>query len=286
MTRSSGLSATPSITQEEVHTPIAFGSFHAYQTQTIKNLPFWQPCLIMVQTGVKRLQCRQQETQVQAGEMVLIPAGIRCQLENQPDATAGEYRALAFELSQKDVESLARQLNLTPAPVMSTGGFCTLKPNPQQQQVMRAIISSVTEAQLHPAIIRHRLQELLLHWIIQNAQIWPLLQPRSASITCQVQALVAEAPDRNWTLALLAAKLHRSVATLSRQLKEEQSGLRAILDDVRLVQAFNLLQTTHASLDQVAEQCGYQSLARFSERFRAYFGLTPAQLRRTREPVS
>ncbi|MFT5997355.1 MAG: AraC-like DNA-binding protein [Glaciecola sp.] len=43
-----------------------------------------------------------------------------------------------------------------------------------------------------------------------------------------------------------------------------------------------MLQTPQDSLDMIAEKCGYQFQSRFTDRFKARFGLTPSELRKTK----
>lgn len=49
---------------------------------------------------------------------------------------------------------------------------------------------------------------------------------------------------------------------------------------LRMNHARRLLIETEQSIQRVAEQCGYQSLAAFSDRFRRHFGVAPSHYRR------
>ncbi len=51
------------------------------------------------------------------------------------------------------------------------------------------------------------------------------------------------------------------------------------LTEKRMQQARDLLVSTHLSVQQIAEQVGYTSLAAFSDRFRQYFGRSPRHYR-------
>jgi len=102
--------------------------------------------------------------------------------------------------------------------------------------------------------------------------------PRPASGEALRQLLTA-APDQRWTCADAAAALHMSEAGLRRKLADERLGFRELLEDVRLTLGLALLQGTQQPMPAVAQTCGYQSVAKFSARFCARYGLTPAQLR-------
>jgi transcriptional regulator GlxA family with amidase domain len=54
----------------------------------------------------------------------------------------------------------------------------------------------------------------------------------------------------------------------------------AYLSDWRLQKALALLDTSRASVKQVAGQTGYRSPAAFSRAFSGRFGLTPSEYRR------
>jgi len=47
----------------------------------------------------------------------------------------------------------------------------------------------------------------------------------------------------------------------------------------RLRKAAQLLQTTDKTVQQIADECGFESLSHFSRYFKAKFGITPSQYR-------
>lgn len=255
--------------------------FHAYQTQRVSNLPFWQPCLICVQSGTKRLHQAGLDYSVEGGGLILISAGVRCRLENVPDIRSGEYRAVAFDLCAEDLRVVSLVEGRPSRSTVSAVSIATIRPEADHALALDALVG-LTSSAGHPALIRHRMQEVLLHWLLKAPELMGLLQAASLSFSAQVQALLNSDPARDWSLDQLAQSFHCSIPTVRRRLRDEETQFRSLLDDVRMVRGFNLLQTSHASLDQVAEQCGYLSRSRFSQRFQSYFGLTPSELKRTR----
>ena len=78
----------------------------------------------------------------------------------------------------------------------------------------------------------------------------------------------------------LAARLHVSVRSLHRQLKEEGSSLQAIKDAVRRELALDLLLKTQRPLKQIAERVGFTNEKSFLRAFKGWTGQTPDALRR------
>ena len=69
---------------------------------------------------------------------------------------------------------------------------------------------------------------------------------------------------------------------IRRKLKQEGTSIQDIKDQVKLGAGLHLLQTTLEPIGLIAQICGYHSQSRFTDRFKARFGLTPSQLRKTK----
>ena len=76
-------------------------------------------------------------------------------------------------------------------------------------------------------------------------------------------------------------RIHLS-STLRRRLKSEGNNIQDIRNQVRLGYGLHLLQTTQLHIGNIAEQCGYQSQSRFTDQFKLLFGMTPRELRKTK----
>jgi AraC-like DNA-binding protein len=70
-----------------------------------------------------------------------------------------------------------------------------------------------------------------------------------------------------------------SESTLRRRLDGSDMTLAALVKDVRLELALNLLQTTRQSIGDVAQQCGWQSHSRFTAAFQERWGVPPSVVR-------
>jgi AraC-like DNA-binding protein len=77
----------------------------------------------------------------------------------------------------------------------------------------------------------------------------------------------------------VAFQLAMSEATLRRHLAKEGRSFSALLAEVRLTLAFNLIQATDRPIESIARTVGYESGSRFAAKFRAFFGHQPSILR-------
>jgi AraC-like DNA-binding protein len=81
-------------------------------------------------------------------------------------------------------------------------------------------------------------------------------------------------------LSKIACELHVSERTLKRKLSEFKISYSNLLDNVRLQDACNLLETTELNIDDIALRLGYRDPANFTRAFRRWLGTTPSQYRK------
>ena len=78
------------------------------------------------------------------------------------------------------------------------------------------------------------------------------------------------------SLSEVADNVHISVTQLRRHFYEQRgSSPRAIFSKLRMQRATQLLISTSHTLDQIAEQCGFQSATDFCRAFKKVFDVTP-----------
>lgn len=82
----------------------------------------------------------------------------------------------------------------------------------------------------------------------------------------------------------VAERLHLSVRSLDRRLKQADSSWQELLDDLRGQQAREYLADPDLSVAQVAEKLGYADLRAFQRRFKIWTGLTPSAWRKRLSP--
>jgi AraC family transcriptional regulator of arabinose operon len=86
------------------------------------------------------------------------------------------------------------------------------------------------------------------------------------------------------TVETLAATVALSPSRLAHLFKAQiGSSIVATLLDIRLRQAARLLLFTSLTIDEVAQQVGFQSIFYFSRRFKAHYGMSPSAYRQNEQ---
>lgn len=103
---------------------------------------------------------------------------------------------------------------------------------------------------------------------------------RDRLLAQRVRELLAREAATMRSAGALAERLHTSVRTLHRQLKEEGSSLQQLKDAARRDRALALIQRTRQPVKQVAAAVGFRSEKSFARAFRQWTGQTPMQCRK------
>lgn len=98
----------------------------------------------------------------------------------------------------------------------------------------------------------------------------------------RVKEAIAVAPDRKWSLNLLAGHACTSPFHLARVFREATgTSIHQYLLRLRLGLALRRLLASDADLATIASDLGFSSHSHFTARFRAVFGTTPTEIRRS-----
>ncbi len=96
------------------------------------------------------------------------------------------------------------------------------------------------------------------------------------------QVIRSYAADR-WLNAKEASEcVGTSMRTMQRRLSAEQSSYSSVLEQTRAEMASELIESTEASLVDIAHKLGYQSPGNFTRAFRRWSGVSPSEFRRHR----
>ncbi len=97
----------------------------------------------------------------------------------------------------------------------------------------------------------------------------------------QTRATLVSDIATNWTLNVLAARVHLSPKQLSRVFTEAYGKTPlAYLTMMRVEEMAHLLRETHLTIDAAARQVGWASRSRANEAFQQCVGMTPSEYRR------
>lgn len=246
----------------------------AAQTQ---RFHFFEPTLILVLDG--RLEFINDE----AGSMLtpfsqlaVVDQHVESDFSKNPPGETAPFRSLFLTFNP----ALIAKFNQMFSPVAGsekTGAKTAFLP--AHSTLLRALVE-VTDSLAQPALSDERLTlrifDLLMVLKEHGVQFCP---PQSPQLSRRLMTILNTSPETGWTASQASSELAMSESTLRRKLKLEGLSFEHILLETRMHHALMLVQTTPWNMVQIADACGYKSVARFSERFKQRFGTTPARFR-------
>ena len=249
--------------------PLPFSAYASIREQHIFNVPIIKPLLIFVLGGEKHLG-KSSQWVCCSGEFVFLSNKTTIDMRNIPNDW--EYYALLIEFDYEDFKGIKH--NTRPQKT-----FCLGKTTPELETLVKQFVEWSCFAP--PALWSTRRHELLLYLChLGYDDIPAMITP--PEISHRVHDIISSNLTDDISLESLCSKLAMSESTLRRRLKSEGTNLQDIKDQTKLGHGLQLLQSTLAPIGYIAEQCGYQSQSRFTDRFKQRFGLTPTELRKTR----
>jgi len=261
------LSTIKSILNEDRELP--FAVYTSIKEQKLLNVPIAKPLLIVVLNGNKALGI-DKELICHSGEFIFLSNSPAINMRNIPKNN--EYFALLIEFDYQDFNGL--QVNTT-----TNKDYFIGKTTPTLEQCLQQFIESSLWAPKDVWPLRKReIISLLCH--IGHRDILSLLG--NPQIKDRLHEMFLDQGFHELTIEHICEQLAMSESTLRRKLKLEGTSVQEIKDQARLGLALHLLQTTGNPIGVIADECGYQSQSRFTERFKRRFGLTPSELRKTK----
>ncbi|KAF0814865.1 HTH-type transcriptional regulator GadX [Andreprevotia sp. IGB-42] len=253
--------------------------FRFHQQVRIQRTPYFIPCLMAVLAGEKRLVFRGAEHVCRAGDWIAIPAGSELTFTNVPDAERGYFAALVICGDNNLMQRFqSRYADLLPAHINNEPVF---SPNDGSRKALGDYVEQImlpSVSKLDHAMIEHRWEALWLA-LARQGVARELLLAKPGSWRERVSWIVASDPAQDWRIDAVAKQLNASEATLRRRLAAEETSFSDILNAARMDRALGMVMHGGAAIQRIAEACGYQSPSRFTDAFRARFGLTPTALR-------
>lgn len=121
------------------------------------------------------------------------------------------------------------------------------------------------------------------HFIVNNLlKDMKQRQKAEKSTSFRVKELIEKMLEEQTAITLdnIAEQLFVSTRTLSRRLKNEQATFGQLYSEVRLNKAREMLRMTRQPINQIANQCGYATVASFSKAFSKENVMSPMQYRK------
>lgn len=251
------------------------------QLQTLTRMDMSAPVLMFPIIGHKRIIADQQTYNTQPGEILLLPKGMRCDVENIPELGKNRFLGASLVFDQPTIELFGKAYSdglkdwqLTPKWKASGSN-----------EVYSLIADWIAHDQNYSADItqtRHRLVEILLI-LARQGLAGNLLLSRTETLSERITQHFMTDLSRDWSVTDLTKTLAMSERTLRRRLQAEETGFREVLEDTRLNQGVERVISSDMPIGQIAFECGYQSQSRFAERFRLRFSMSPTELRATQK---
>ncbi|WP_288346163.1 AraC family transcriptional regulator [uncultured Pseudoalteromonas sp.] len=247
---------------------LPFSIYCANDEQHIVNVPIANPLLVVVLSGSKTL-IDTEEVNCDAGNFVLMANTPQVAMRNIPQNFG--YIALLIEFDYTDFECLKYQAG-------AKKKFITGQVDSLFKMTLKQFIewAAVTPPQLWPI----RRQELLQVLFSQGFKdLGSIIEP--PTLTHKVHTIIASDLTRDWDANSIAATLAMSESTLRRKLTAEDNSFQLIKDNARLSHGLHLIQSSSQSIGTIAQQCGFSSQSRFTDKFKLLFNTTPTALRKT-----
>ncbi|PZM17164.1 helix-turn-helix transcriptional regulator [Rhizobium tubonense] len=234
-------------------------TFVTHERERIAGAAFSRMSIAVIVEGAKELVTMGRHLRFPTGTVLVLPAGWRGDVVNDPDPHSGAYRAVFIDVP----DPLVRRAAAAFPPTRGAGRL-----DVPLDVVLAAAIhhagEGIAAGNLPPVLVEHRVMEVLMVLGMRGA-----LPVRPETMAETVRSLVRWQPDRAWTADIIAAELATSNATLRRRLSEEGASLRELLASERVALAKTMLSDDGLSLREAALASGYRSPRRFAERMRA-----------------
>ncbi len=236
-----------------------------------------QTAIIFVLDGTKVVTRGEERIEMRQGEGFVFPALMETTVENIPDEHSKRYSALCLIY---DENMIARVANTQTKQRKTLSSDLNSFRIPFDESIEKTTIHLMEMAAEHAA--NERLlclcREELLLLVTEKIGCIMFLWQAASSWSSRCSAIIAMAPEREWTVQALAEKLNTSERSLRRYLSNEQTGFTHILREVRLNAGLALLQNGKTSVGETAYRCGYNSASRFAGLFKERFGISPSDV--------
>ena len=223
--------------------------FQARHMHRLHRVNMLEPGLCRVVFGTKRIFVGTQSIAATSGQWSLLPAHVPMDVENEPGSQGYLAQVLTFSphwLGEFQTWHAAQ----LPAPDLKMGLQHWRLPRDARLDAAWKQLEESLALEESPVLQKHHLHGL---WLIigLSGRLWPLLAASGTDLALRVQQVLMSDPSANWMQGDVANRLHMSSPTLRRHLATEGQSFRAILDEVRMAQALNHIQTTRKSIEDI-----------------------------------
>ena len=247
------------------------------QVQHTPRFQFHEATVLLVAAG--QLDLDDGINQISFGaptSLLLVEPGTCADLLKTPTGPEKRFRSIFLTLSPALLEVFRRDHPSSLVGSTDRASYQQVLLDEDLESTLRRVLESLEVRPVSDERLELRLLDLLLALAERGHRFKDARQSGTAG---RLRTLINEAPDQHWTAHKAGGALAMSEATLRRRLASEGVRFEDLLVDIRMQYGLMLLQTTSWSIPRIASACGYQSRARFADRFRARFGYLPSAVR-------
>ncbi|MEK6771808.1 MAG: AraC family transcriptional regulator [Pseudomonadota bacterium] len=253
-----------------------FGLIFCDNTVHIRQIPFYEPCIIMVLSGRKLIFDTPGTMTCETGTTITVPAPFHYSMRNEIDPHGHYYKALLIPFRDDDLERLRLVHKIEPIAMQKEVGILKFEHDATLVEAVKHYLGGNSD----PHLRDHRLLEILLILAKKDPRLLAYAFS-GENWSRRVRTLLSTDLARAWEIGEVCQHLGTSESALRRHLKGEKTGFRELLHELRLGTALTLLLQTSHPVYRIAYDCGYQSVPRFTTNFHKRFGLPPRALRTT-----
>jgi AraC-like DNA-binding protein len=256
-----------------------------------------------------RIDGERRPTRLAAGDVVLVPRGIRHVLADEPDRAAEPYERALLRMrrrfepgraceSDQSVMLLCAEYEFekdSPHPLLASLPKMihlrgdTARKDPSIERLVELLLTEAKQRRSGADLVVPRLVDTLLVFIVRT---WLSMQPKDTGgwlgalrdpTVGRALSLIHEAPERSWTVELLAKQVGQSRAAFARKFVElVGEPPLAYVTRRRIDLAASLLRSGDETAERIAELVGYASPAAFGKAFRRHMQVSPGAYRNRR----
>lgn len=241
-----------------------FGHFYCRTNYNVERLHLDSSLLMFIRDGAFYAECREQNALAHAGDILLID----CRYPHRYGcAEAGDFLWFHF----RGPASAA----YTDYLFQKTGLLFSGKTLPLLEPTFESILSMGQYTLQSEAVLSHRIDRILMTLANLDTAAQPVNEILAPALQ-YIQDHYAEPLE----LAKLAKLCQLSSSHFIRTFKKHLGCTpHEYLLQYRLRQAKHLLQSTSDSIEQIAEQCGFNSASHFARAFKQVNHMTPSSFR-------
>ena len=257
--------------------------FYGQKPQPLRNVPVYTPSIIAVTSGVKDLLWQGETLTFDHNHWLLASSAQSLTFVNEP--YQNHFQSIQLSFLSPPSEWVLKQSANSGTSDLTVLSSPSLKVDDCLNFTFSQLISMSGQG-FSSAVQQCYLDAFYLQ-LSELGVLSRLFEGDLLSLREKVSRYLSTEPAANHTIDNTCSHFAMSQATFMRHLSKEGTSFRMILAEVRMLCAIGIMQSISArngvplSQLELAIRCGYQSEARFSQRFKTQFGLSLKQYMRT-----